>query len=142
MLRLRNKPCISGCDYCNSVLNIQKGLKRYFGFDAYRSYGGEPLQEKAEAAGCGGVTTTCFFEKDMEIYHRSDPETPTASGSEPPAFSSPQVPTVISSADRRIAQECHGINCIAEYRCFLWRRLRGIHTVSPGSRDSAAGSTS
>lgn len=43
MFRLRNKPCVSGCDYCNQVLNAQKGLKRFFGFDAYRKYGNEPL---------------------------------------------------------------------------------------------------
>lgn len=47
MFALRNKPCISGCVYCNEALNIHKGLKRYFGFDGFRSYGGEALQENA-----------------------------------------------------------------------------------------------
>src|SRR5690606_8038746 len=46
MFRLRNKPCISGCAYCNEVLDAQKSLQRFFGFDAYRSYGGEPLQDR------------------------------------------------------------------------------------------------
>jgi len=44
---LRNKPCVSGCTYCNEALNPFKTLKRYFGYDNFRSYGGEPLQEKA-----------------------------------------------------------------------------------------------
>lgn len=47
MFRLRNKPCVSGCSYCNNVLDAHKGLKRFFGFDAYRNYGDEPLQERA-----------------------------------------------------------------------------------------------
>jgi ATP-dependent DNA helicase RecQ len=44
---LRNKPCVIGCTYCNEALNPFKALKRYFGYEAFRSYGGEPLQEKA-----------------------------------------------------------------------------------------------
>lgn len=50
MFRLRNKPCLSGCSYCNNALDVHKGLKHFFGFDAYRTYGGEPLQEKAVKA--------------------------------------------------------------------------------------------
>lgn len=50
MLLLRNKPCVRGCPYCNQALDIHKGLKSFFGFDAFRSYGGEPLQEKAAKA--------------------------------------------------------------------------------------------
>ncbi|MDR2928660.1 MAG: DEAD/DEAH box helicase [Cytophagaceae bacterium] len=47
MLRLRNKPCVWGCDYCNKALDIHAGLKRFLGFDSFRTYGNEPLQEKA-----------------------------------------------------------------------------------------------
>ncbi|MDP9079129.1 MAG: RecQ family ATP-dependent DNA helicase [Bacteroidota bacterium] len=47
MFLLRNKPCISGCTYCNQMLDAHRGLKKFFGFDTFRSYGGEPLQEKA-----------------------------------------------------------------------------------------------
>lgn len=61
MFRLRNKPCISGCDYCNSVLNAHKGLKRFFGFDSYRSYGGEPLQEKAVKAAIDNKSILAVF---------------------------------------------------------------------------------
>ncbi|PTB97276.1 RecQ family ATP-dependent DNA helicase [Marivirga lumbricoides] len=50
MFRLRNQPCVSGCEYCNNALDVHKGLKRFFGFDSYRTYGGEPLQEKAVKA--------------------------------------------------------------------------------------------
>ncbi|MAU14056.1 MAG: ATP-binding protein [Muricauda sp.] len=50
MFLLRNKPCITGCPYCNNALDIHKGLKQFFGFDSYRTYGGEPLQEKAVKA--------------------------------------------------------------------------------------------
>ena len=47
LFSLRNKPCLSGCIYCNQALDIHKGLKRYFSFDSYRTYAGEPLQENA-----------------------------------------------------------------------------------------------
>ncbi|HYD22895.1 MAG TPA: DEAD/DEAH box helicase, partial [Flavipsychrobacter sp.] len=50
MLRLRNRPCINGCAYCGKALDIHLGLKKYFGFDSYRAYGGEPLQELAVKA--------------------------------------------------------------------------------------------
>ena len=31
MLRLRNRPCVGGCSYCDRALDIRKGLKRFFG---------------------------------------------------------------------------------------------------------------
>jgi len=61
MLRLRNKPCISGCEYCNQALDAHKGLKRFFGFDSYRSYGGEPLQEKAVKAAIDNKSILAVF---------------------------------------------------------------------------------
>ncbi len=61
MFRLRNKPCVSGCEYCNSVLDARKGLKRFFGFDSYRSYGGEPLQEKAVKAAIDNKSILAVF---------------------------------------------------------------------------------
>lgn len=61
MFRLRNKPCLSGCGYCNSILDAHKGLKRFFGFDTYRSYGGEPLQEKAVKAAIDNKSILAVF---------------------------------------------------------------------------------
>lgn len=61
MFRLRNKPCVSGCEYCNSVLDAHKGLKRFFGFDTYRSYGGEPLQKKAVKAAINNKSILAVF---------------------------------------------------------------------------------
>lgn len=61
MFNLRNKPCISGCTYCNNVLNIHKGLKKFFGFDSFRTYGGEPLQEKAVKAAVDNKSLLAVF---------------------------------------------------------------------------------
>lgn len=61
MIRLRNKPCVSGCPYCNSVLDIHKGLKRFFGFDSFRTFGGEPLQEKAVKAAVDNKSILAVF---------------------------------------------------------------------------------
>ena len=61
MFRLRNKPCIEGCAYCNNALDIYKGLKRLFGFDSFRTYGGEPLQEKAVKAAVDNKSILAVF---------------------------------------------------------------------------------
>ncbi|MBW7845566.1 MAG: RecQ family ATP-dependent DNA helicase [Bacteroidia bacterium] len=61
MFRMRNKPCITGCTYCNTSLDVYKGLKRFFGFDTYRSYGGEPLQEKAVKAAVDNKSILAVF---------------------------------------------------------------------------------
>lgn len=50
MFSLRNKSCLAGCDYCNTALDIHQGLKRFFGFDSFRRYNNEPLQENAVRA--------------------------------------------------------------------------------------------
>lgn len=61
MFRLRNKPCIGGCVYCYNALNIHKGLKRFFGFDSFRTYAGEPLQEKAVQASVDNKSILAVF---------------------------------------------------------------------------------
>jgi len=61
MFRLRNKPCVSGCAYCNHALDVHKGLKRFFGFDVYRTYGDEPLQEKAVKAAVNNKSLLAVF---------------------------------------------------------------------------------
>lgn len=50
MANLRNRPCLEGCLYCLQNLDIFKGLKSFFGFETYRTYGGEALQEDAVRA--------------------------------------------------------------------------------------------
>lgn len=61
MFQLRNKPCISGCSYCNNALDIYKGMKRFFGFDSFRTYEGEPLQEKAVKAAVDNKSLLAVF---------------------------------------------------------------------------------
>ena len=39
---LRNRRCIEGCSYCNSVINPLKALNKYFHYENFRSYEGEP----------------------------------------------------------------------------------------------------
>jgi ATP-dependent DNA helicase RecQ len=50
MYLLRSNPCLTGCSYCNQALDAKIGLKKFFGFEAYRSYGDKPLQEEAVKA--------------------------------------------------------------------------------------------
>jgi ATP-dependent DNA helicase RecQ len=61
MRLLRNKPCITGCDYCDQALDIHSALKDFFGFDAYRKYGDEPLQEKAVQAAIDNKSLLAVF---------------------------------------------------------------------------------
>jgi ATP-dependent DNA helicase RecQ len=49
------------CPYCNNALDIHKGLKRFFGFDSFRTYGGEPLQEKAVKAAIDNKSILAVF---------------------------------------------------------------------------------
>ncbi len=51
---LRGTPCADGCAYCREALNIHRELKRIFGYDSFRTYNGEPLQEKAAQAAVDG----------------------------------------------------------------------------------------
>ncbi len=61
MFLLRGKPCLEGCAYCSEALDIYKGLKRFFGFDSYRKYAGEALQEKAVKAAVDGKSLLAVF---------------------------------------------------------------------------------
>jgi len=61
MFLLRSKPCLTGCNYCNQALDIHKGLKKYFGFDEYRTYAGEPLQENAVKAAVDNKSLLAVF---------------------------------------------------------------------------------
>lgn len=59
--QLRNIPCRSGCPYCKEAMDVHKGLNRFFGFDRYREYGGEPLQERAVQAAVANRSLLAVF---------------------------------------------------------------------------------
>lgn len=61
MHKLRGKPCSQGCVYCNEQLDAQKGLKQYFGYDAYRTFDGVPLQENAVKAAIANKSQLVIF---------------------------------------------------------------------------------
>ncbi len=61
MFLLRRSPCIKGCAYCNEAFDVHKGLKRFFGFDSYRTYAGEALQEKAARAAIENKSLLAVF---------------------------------------------------------------------------------
>lgn len=61
MKTLRDKPCLSGCSYCNRALDGHAALKRFFGFSNFRSYAGKPLQERAVAAAIEGKSILAIF---------------------------------------------------------------------------------
>lgn len=58
---LCNTPCADGCDYCRNALDVRKGLKKIFGFDNFRTYNGEPLQEMAARAAVEGKSLLAVF---------------------------------------------------------------------------------
>jgi len=50
MRLLRSNRCIEGCAYCNQSNDAHAGLKTIFGYDAFRKFGGEDLQQNAVKA--------------------------------------------------------------------------------------------
>lgn len=61
MFLLRSSPCLTGCAYCDQALDIHRGLKQFFGYDSYRTYAGEPLQEKAVQAAVDNKSLLAIF---------------------------------------------------------------------------------
>lgn len=61
MKLLRGTPCEEGCSYCSRNLDVRLQLKNIFGFDSFRTYDGEPLQENAAAAAVAGRSLLAVF---------------------------------------------------------------------------------
>lgn len=57
---LRGTPC-DNCTYCQNALDIHKELKSIFGYDSFRTYNGEPLQENAAQAAVNGKSLLAVF---------------------------------------------------------------------------------
>lgn len=58
---LRHTRCQQGCPYCDDSLDVHANLKRFFGFDAFRTYDGEPLQENAARAAVDRKSLLAIF---------------------------------------------------------------------------------
>ena len=59
---LRNNPCEDEhCSYCRGMLDIHAGLKKFFGYDAFRTFDGEPMQEQAVSCAVKGESLLCIF---------------------------------------------------------------------------------
>ena len=60
MRKLRGTPC-GNCLYCNSAHALLPNLKRYFGYNKFRCYNGEPLQENAARAAVDNKSLIAVF---------------------------------------------------------------------------------
>jgi len=58
---LRHTRCQMGCAYCNRNLDVHHNLKQLFGYDQFRTYEGEPLQENAARAAVEGKSLLAIF---------------------------------------------------------------------------------
>ena len=58
---LRDTCCKEGCAYCNTRLDVHVNLKSFFGYEQFRTYEGEPLQEKAAKAAVDGKSLLAIF---------------------------------------------------------------------------------
>ena len=58
---LRHTLCQQGCGYCNTQLDVFHNLKIFFGYEHFRTYEGEPLQEQAARAAVKGKSLLAIF---------------------------------------------------------------------------------
>lgn len=49
------------CEYCSQKLNAEYSLKKWFGYDRFRTFGGEPPQENAAKAAIKGESLLAIF---------------------------------------------------------------------------------
>ena len=58
---LRQTKCESGCNYCDKKLDVLYNLKQFFGYEQFRTYDGEPLQENAARAAVESESLLAIF---------------------------------------------------------------------------------
>ena len=58
---LRQTRCKSGCEYCYKAFDANYNLKQFFGYDHFRTYDGETLQEDAVYAAVEGKSLLAIF---------------------------------------------------------------------------------
>lgn len=58
---LCNTPCHQPCSYCDERLDIHKNLQSVFGYKEFRTFDGEPMQEKAVQAAADGKSLLTIF---------------------------------------------------------------------------------
>lgn len=61
MRLLRGNPCAEGCEYCKRKLDVKARLKEFFGYDEFRTYNGEPLQQRAADAAVHNKSLLAVF---------------------------------------------------------------------------------
>ena len=60
MTLLRNTPC-GECEYCKRQLDAHKSLHEFFGYEAFRTFDGEPMQQRAVEAAIRGESLLTIF---------------------------------------------------------------------------------
>lgn len=58
---LRRTRCANGCVYCNRMLDANHNLRKFFGYDKFRTYDDEPLQENAVRSAIAGESLLAIF---------------------------------------------------------------------------------
>ena len=58
---LRHTRCSQGCAYCDSALDVHRNLRDFFGYDEFRIYDGEPLQEESVRAAVDHQSLLAIF---------------------------------------------------------------------------------
>ena len=58
---LRHICCHDVCEYCGSKLDVRRGLKFFFDYEHFRTYDGEPFQERAVKAAVAGRSLLAIF---------------------------------------------------------------------------------